>query len=344
MADYFYLLILFDQQQWRRPLALKALLKGRRTVSNLYAGLDYGLLSLYQLLPHLPAEKFEQALRQLVEAGLIAQQGRQARLTVAGQKAKVAANKQLFLPQHYAGLKFQNSREFIARLFLVTQASSELKKHNRHYFPLAVAWSTQQAVKNWLRQQNAQTLVSQLHQEWYLLFATLPQWQADYYSQFLLGHQVQPASTQQADHWFAWSSLTGELVRQDTVHWFLQQVTAAPKQFPLLTSLWQPLATGPLGTSAAQTMTLCQQGLSLTEISRQRRIKQNTLKEHLLEAAILLPDFPFDHYLTAPTRRQLTTIFADQPLATWQFSQLAATDLSFFDYRLFQIQKRKAHD
>lgn len=344
MADYFYLLVLFDQQQWRRPLALKALLKGRRTVSNLYAGLDYGLLSLYQLLPHLPAKKFEQALQQLIAAGLLTQQGRQARLTVAGQKAKIAASQQLFLPQHYAGLKFQNSREFVARLLLATQAVSELIRHNRHYFPLAVNWATQQAVKNWLQQQNAQTIASKLQREWQLLLTALPQWQADYYSQFLLGHQVQPASTQQADQWFAWSSLTGVCVRQDTTHWLLQQITQFPARFPLLASLWQPLATGPLGASAAQTVVLCQQGLSLTAISQQRRVKQNTLKEHLLEAAILLPDFPFDHYLTAQTQQQLAMVFADQPVATWQFSQLAATDLSFFDYRLFQIKKRKAHD
>lgn len=342
MDDRLYLLYLFDQNQWRRPLAIQALLKGKRTVSNLYAGLDYDLLPLYQLLPHLAASKFQQALARLIADGLLEQQTRAVRLTAAGTAIKEAHRATVFLPQHYSGFTFQHSREFSDRLFLATQVVSELQAHNRRYFPLEVSLLTQQRVKQWLRQQDISIVAERLQHEWELFLAILPTVQANYYSQFLLGHEVQRATTAQADQLAGWTTLTGELVRQDISHHLLSLVTAQAARFPLLAALWQPLASGPLSQSATQTINLLQQGNTLAAISRQRRVKLNTLKEHLLEAAILLPDFPFATYLSAPARQELATAFSDQPLADWRFDQLTNTALSFFEFRLYQIERRKS--
>ncbi|MFD0897583.1 helix-turn-helix domain-containing protein [Loigolactobacillus binensis] len=343
MDDQLYLLYLFDQSQWRRPLALQALIKGKRTVSNLYAGLDYGLLSLYQLLPHLAAPKFQQALAQLLAAGWLEQQKRAVRLTAAGVAAKTAVQDQIFLPQHYAGFSFQHSRDFSNSLFLATQVVSELQAHNRRYFPLAVSLATQSRVKQWLQQQDASLMAERLQHEWEQLLTVLPAQQADYYSQFLLGHEVQRATVAQADQLAGWSSLTGELVRQDISHHLLRLITAQPMRFPLMVALWRPLACGPLSQSATVTMNLLDQGASLALISQKRRVKINTLKEHLLEAAILLADFPFATYLSEPTQQKLATVFAQQPLETWRYDQLATTPISFFEFRLYQIKRRKIH-
>ncbi|MFD1317673.1 helix-turn-helix domain-containing protein [Loigolactobacillus zhaoyuanensis] len=344
MDDQLYLLYLFDQNQWRRPLAIQALLKGKRTVSNLYAGLDYDLLPLYQLLPHLVTAKFQQALTQLLAAGLLVQQERTIRLTAAGVAVKEKYRNKIFLPTYYSGFEFHYSHEFSDRLFLATQVVSELQAHNRRYFPLNVSFVTQQRVKQWLQQQDISLIAERLQHEWELLLAALPVAQADYYSQFLLGHQVERATTAQADQLAGWTALTGELVRQDISHHLLHLITTQAARFPLMATLWQPLASGLLSKSAAQTMSLLQQGLSLSMISRRRQVKLNTLKEHLLEAAILLPDFSFNTYLSAPARQILTEKFAEQPLAQWRYEQLATTKLSFFEFRLYQIERRKADD
>ncbi|MFC6171511.1 helix-turn-helix domain-containing protein [Loigolactobacillus jiayinensis] len=343
MEDQLYLLYLFDQKQWRRPLAIQALLKGKRTVSNLYAGLDYDLLPLYQLLPHLPAEKFQQALNQLLTAGLLEQAARAVRLTATGVAAKARWQTAAILPVNYSGFEFQHSREFSDSLFLATQAVSELQAHNRRYFPLEVSAATQYHVKQWLYQQDISLVAERLQHEWELLLGALPQQQADYYSQFLLGYQVQRATTNQADQLAGWSPLTGELVRQEVSHHFLRLLTTQAARFPLLAALWQPLASGPLSQSAAQTLAMLQQGWSLEVISQRRRVKVNTLKEHLLEAAILLADFPFATYLSTSVRQTLALTFDQQPVDQWRFDQLADSGLDFFEFRLYQIERRKQH-
>ena len=90
----------------------------------------------------------------------------------------------------------------------------------------------------------------------------------------------------------------------------------------------------PLNRSAQVTFDLYIQGKPIKLIAQERRLKENTIKEHLLEAAILIPDkLDWDILLPGSKRDELSQFYKGEPTA-WKFDEQIA---SFYEYRLYQI-------
>lgn len=332
-----YLLLLFSQHQWRRPLAIYYVLQGKRTVSNLYAGLAYQLLSLYQFLPQLQLADYQHQLKYLVQQGWLVVQDKKMKKTVQGQQHEQEWRQQHQVPTGIDSLHFPKADHYTARLFLATQVLSELGYQNRQYYPLMIAERDRIAVKQWLFRQNKATVVTAFAQDWQHFLNQLPSADATFMSLFLSGHAVDRLTIEQV------------AVRQQTTAFavFLRQQTliyqllSSLPQLPLFASLWQPLApTSLLSRSAAQTYQAVLQGTSIQTLQQRRQLKVSTLTEHLLEAAILMPDFPFEQFLNTDQQHYLATQLYDVPIDQWQFQQLAQP-LPFFQFRLYQIQQRR---
>ncbi|ANK59574.1 hypothetical protein AYR54_04520 [Loigolactobacillus backii] len=339
-----YLLLLFDRVQWRRSRAILNLLKGKRTVSNLYAGLTYQLLSLYQLMPHLNDVNFKRGLDRLKQRGQLEMEEKRYRLTEAGLKSQQTFMLAHFVPQWFNGFKQPNLQHFMARLFLATQVTSEYTRHNARYYPLEVSEVDQQAVKVWFTQHKSPQLGHALLREWQQFLQQLPQHDADIYSQFLVGYKITRFALPQVAQLFKLMPLEVALYQIDITAHLINLLQKTPVDFPLLAALWQPLAQGVLSQSSALTYRLALQGTDLTKIAQMRRLRPGTITEHLLEAAILTPNFPYKTYLTATQRQKLATAFSGTVIDDWQYDLVAAQDISFFTFRLYQIEWRRSHE
>ena len=89
-------------------------------------------------------------------------------------------------------------------------------------------------------------------------------------------------------------------------------------------------------------------------ISQRRRLKLGTIREHILEAAIFMPEaLPLDRLLTPAQIDRLTAQYHGKP-ATWEFlppilepqspADKLQNEQNFFEYRLFQIIKGGEHN
>ena len=113
-------------------------------------------------------------------------------------------------------------------------------------------------------------------------------------------------------------------------------VSAYARNFPgPLQQLLLPLINeSPLNRSAQVTFDLYTQGEPIELIAQERRLKENTIREHLLEAAILIPDkLDWDILLPESKRDELSRFYKGDPTA-WKFAEQIA---SFYEYRLYQI-------
>lgn len=110
----------------------------------------------------------------------------------------------------------------------------------------------------------------------------------------------------------------------------------------LLTGLSRSL----ISTSAQQTLHSFMAGKSLEVISHQRQLKLSTVREHLLEAAIMLPpeQFDFQRILPAQLVTQMQARLAKTPLDQWQFTQVADLSVEFWQFRLLEILRSKQTD
>lgn len=333
-----YLLCLLAPEK-RRYQAIYYTLIGKRTTSNLYAALAYGLLKWLQIYPNLEQAQFQAELKRLQTNGWITMDERYVWLTVAGQQKQAQWQTALVWPVHYEGPQMGHLPQFTARLMLAVQIVSEYHHQNSQYYPLATSMKDRVLVVSWFkRHKGTPNFSTQFQAELTQLFEQLDLQQADLVANQLLGHQVLGKSQQQLAQALGSQSLTVRVRTIDAYAQILGILLASQTTYPLLSELVNQAETQ-LSQSTLQTWQLIQQGASIEQISQQRRVKVGTIKEHLLEAAMLLPQFPFERFLAPTIIQKLGMLMTEQPTLSFNAAQAALPGLDFFEYRLYQIQR-----
>ena len=98
---------------------------------------------------------------------------------------------------------------------------------------------------------------------------------------------------------------------------------------------------GLVSSSALKTYEMVCQGKSADEVARFRRLKSSTVIEHLLDCAIVFDEFPFERFVSLEKRSRIEEVYAGQKTVCWDFHKLEGTGISFYEYRLVQIERIK---
>ena len=337
-----YVLLLFSTTP-RRAKGIFNVLRGRRTVSTLFAGLTSGWLELLDSWHGVPLEDFMAATAVLEEKGLLVSTEVGCwQLTATGQRHQSQLQQIRYLPQAFRVFQTTDVRRFMAVSQLALQVVSELAYHETHYYPVTTDPGVQAQVKRWLRQQSKPALENRVYNalKAFLTTLSLPEL-ATVFVQSLTGYQNPGATSEQLALQVNRQPLETTLMRTDVVcQWSLWlQAHQTDPMWPLLAPLIQPSA---ISNSAWQTYQAFLQTQQPALIAAKRRLKLSTVREHLLEVAIWMPTFPFEMVLSTELSEQLTVVFADQPdIANWSFQQAQAviSTLDFFEFRVFQIMR-----
>lgn len=342
-------LIFGDANQDRRAKAIKNILDGRRTVSNLYWGLEYGLLPYFGALHDFDLGDEQAAVNTLNKAGLATvSDGLLYRLSNRGVdqqnelQASVTPLDELATVAQYDIVRF--SRRFI----FAVQVVSEYSYSNNRYYPQTIGFFDDQLIKRWFIQNKQRNLSNYFHQLLQQFLSGLENDQlADIFAASLTGHGFSGLTE---DQLAIQTDLEPTIIQLNWLKLYsrlflrLKKDPETPLQL-LLTGLIKPLMSG----SAKQTFDLfvsARQPDPAT-IAQLRKIKLTTVYEHLIEAAIELPldQFPYQRLLHEPTLTNLRQA-APVNVGEWQFKAAKAqiTDLQFFEFRLFQISERKKGD
>ncbi len=339
-------LLFASTEQWRRPKAIKNILLGRRTVSNLYWGLQYGMSTYYGALHGFDLDDEAQAVQKLQAQNLIAlNEADQIRLTARGQEKQHQILEQLPGLNALAWAARFDMNRFANRFNLAVQIVSEFSYGNNHYYPQTINMADSQFIKRWFISNKGSALIRSFHQ---LLFDFLTALNSDrsatIFIRNLVGHQIAGQTNAQLAKEYQTSA--------DVIHLTLIILYAklssrlATSEVTALSSLLQGLRRPQMTVSAQKTCQLYNRfpDWSVSEIAKYRHIKQTTVSEHLLEAAIVLPveQVPFSKLLSSATARRLSAI-APENIAEWAYKSAleAIPDLSFFEFRLFQIKQAR---
>lgn len=334
------LLQLLSQRQVRRLRVIENLLRGRKTVSTLYWGQRYGLLYLLGLDKALQRGALDQVAQTLVTQRLAAwtqDEQPQLRLTPAGHTQQQATT--YYHPQTALTWPRVDLKLVTQRLFLAVQVVSQYAHHNVQYYPLMTDLATQQAVRQWFHQIKSTALAQMVLTALTHSLTQLPELTAMVTTAGLSGYQQPGQTTAQLARTYQESAWEIYLRRVDGV---IQIATDARKRdhplHPLLAPAWQtPVTRSAQATLAAVTTT----SLSLDQVAQQRHIKPSTVREHLLEAAIMLPvtAVPYDRLLPQTTRQDLLAALPGA-LDDWEYTALTPelqARYDFFTFRLLAI-------
>ncbi|MCR5524335.1 MAG: helix-turn-helix domain-containing protein [Lactobacillus sp.] len=342
-----FLLNFFDEHQPRRIRVIENTLKSRRTVSTLFWAKQYGILNWTGADRSLERKQVENAIEELIKANLIQRDlDGQVLLTTLGVLRQEELAGEQYQPHFYDWYWLANTQRIEQRLLLAIQVVSELSYHNRYYAPIVNEYREQQIVKQWLLSWRG-NIISDLIQELELFGDSLESADerlAKYFFYSLIGHGITGKNDMQLSEQLELPGYQLPIIKQDA----LLAIAAFANSYHgvlncLLTDL---LAKSPLSQSANQTLLLYQQGISISQIAQKRKIKTNTVREHLLEAAIVYPEsIDWDRALPVSVRNQLAEHYQGK-IEDWQFDPeiVPGGPAAFYHFRLYQLYEERVND
>ncbi|MFC6288932.1 helix-turn-helix domain-containing protein [Levilactobacillus angrenensis] len=333
---------LLSAQQDRRIRVIENLLRGKKTVSTLYWGQRYRLLPLLNLDKHLQRGGLDTAIQDLQHQGWVTVDPEQATLRLTSTGEQQLADQAYYRPvttAQWVNLDLVAARQ---RLLLAVQVTSQFAHSTARYYPLATDQETRRAVRVWFHRRKSPALASQLGAALTASLQQLPQQTAGVVTDQFTGFGQPGLTSEQLAVTHQWTTWEVRLMQVDGVVQIAQDARQADHPLhELLGPLWQV----PISRSAQATLAAVEAGGDLARVATVRKIKLSTVREHLLEAAIMSPlrDFPYDQVLPETVRQDLASALHGS-IDDWQYTALPTAlqaQYDFFYFRLYAIWRIK---
>lgn len=229
---------------------------------------------------------------------------------------------------------------FLGRLNLLIQTISHIVHNERRFYPIQRNPKIQIFVKEFLHanRQDRALIAQHLYDELISLLENQSEMKRDIFILKLTGiNRIGLTFEQIAKR----KDVEEEYVRYtflDSLHQMLAEMETG-KDYPLLSTLtndWKRSGNPHLTQSTQTTLRYIQEGKNLGEISEIRRLKVNTIEDHLVEIVLSDKSFPISDYVTIEDEREIDV--AIKELGTKKLKAIKQMvdnkQISFFQIRL----------
>lgn len=338
-----YLLTMFDRHP-RRFRVIENTVRNKSTQATLFWGLNYGILNWQGSAPELTRQQFDQWLRLQQRQGFLQVNAKEAQLTSQGMAVKQEVLNNYYHPQFDQWAWLISPRHYAERFLLAIQAVSELSYHNRHYVPLNIAVTEMTVVRNWL---DRPQVIEHVHQELQQLGEMLSQVDerlAVLFANQLIGHEMNGWTFDQAQDHFQVHFEEVQVMNRDVWLGVASYLARHPHN-ALAILMADLLAPSPVSRSAYRTLMEFQRGAAPEQIARSRHLKVSTIREHLLEVAIIIPQaLDWQRLISQHEEEQIRRQYTG-PVQQWQFKKpVNNSEKAFFKFRLCQIKELQSRN
>lgn len=333
-----YILTLFNRQP-RRIRVIENILKNRRSEANLFWGYNYQILGALGAERQLKRQDYDQQLAQWVKDGLLKIDNQQASLTEAGlEQVKI------FWDHHYQPHFIQwawvtNYQTFANRVLLALQVISQYQHQDHQYLPLSLSEYEMNRVRQWVRSLKPKDirLIINCLQKITEELASVDERLAILLTYRLIGYQTSGWTNQQAAQHLAVTIDEIPVMWRDL--WLKMAATIASQSGPLTALTQDLISLSPASQSAMKTIQTFQSGISIAEVSQRRHLKISTVREHILEIAILRPELISISALIPTSNLAKLKATYQGSAFNWQFQEDSDEASAFFEFRLYQIMR-----
>ncbi|MGX7029943.1 helix-turn-helix domain-containing protein [Vagococcus zengguangii] len=346
-----FILSLFAHGHKVRASTLYQLLKGKRTISIISYGFLYDVLRYFAIFSRLPDYQYQEIIDRLLRSQCLLERDGKVMITTKGKKHLNDCQLSISFEHLNSFKHYRHDESFKNLLLFIIQVTSELSYDNNEYVPIELNGYQQMLVKRWLASQLAdiskKELVDQLANE---LSEVSRFFNDDEIKGSLLfgqmsGHEWTGYTLSQLSAELGISSIEAVLRDRELMHHLIDLLDTNPDQIPLLKTIFQLVARYPYNQSAHQSYELFKKTCDFQYVMNQRRIKQSTLEEHLLEFAIIDEKFPYDFFLHPELLQvfiHLNELFPNEK--EWSFKVIETNSqvpVTYFEMRLYQIYKQR---
>lgn len=323
---------------------LKLINEGKRTPSNLFIAEKNNLQSLFNAQYDLSTNQWEENLERLCDKGYIENIEGLYTGTAAGEKRKKDFFKNNPIFSDITTLEFSQTRKEIWVWFVfISQILSEYAYAHKEYIPYSSNREIQMQIKYWLKKQRKP--MGELRELWseelIAFLKDLPETYRSLLVDQLVGYNKEGLTDRQLTEKYEWSKIELDVVMNQLMQLLIMRQSSSESIINSLVEEVHLLNNKGLSQSASVTLNLINQSWSIEAISRKRRIKLNTVKEHILEGVLVLKTLPASLFVPDTYYRELSQLFKEAPALTYKDAMEELAGCEFFWYRLVEIERMR---
>ncbi|MFD1738594.1 helix-turn-helix domain-containing protein [Bacillus salitolerans] len=325
-----------DQLKGERSIySIFHLYKGKRSSQTLQDANLYNIKPYFGILPQISRTVLEEIIEYLYKNNYIETFKKSYIITTKG-KMYLQSERSLFLN---GWLYSPIASIFWDRLCVLIQTLSNIIHFNNRFIPIVRDPNVLQWVKNFLTKQSLprEEIANTLYRELYNCLSKLTDQQATIFVRKLTGRKRIGSTNEQISNLLSISSHEVQLQFISTLHFILHQVEKNREDFQILgqiiTEKKQRIMT--LTASTQKTYQLLCRDYSIDEISMIRKLKKNTIEDHVVEIAHQYSEFSISHFVDDNQARLI-----EDCIRTMKTNQLKVVkealsiDVSYFQIRL----------
>lgn len=315
------------------------LLRGKRSGQTIQ---DVGIFKLHEyfcLLPKLSRKKFDQEVKHLIEEEYLVKIDEigHYRMTTKGLEKGEAE-----LPYSFNSWNFRgNEHVFFARLSLIVQALSYQSSNTKQFIPIQRDDQIQHFVRAFLLKNNYQAglLQQELYREITDSIEKIPitVLQKELLINRLTGKDIPGYTWQQLAFEAGMSEMDVQLLYISALHNWLLEIPNYTYLGLIAENIQVDIV---LTGSAYQTAELYKQGYTIGEIALMRRLKENTIEDHIVEYAMNEPTFPFEKFVSMVDQKRVFEAIEANNTRRLKVLHEIMPHLTFFQLRLVLAKGR----
>lgn len=257
------------------------------------------------------------------------------KVTNTGEKHLANTSK----PLYFNGYQYKQIDDvFLQRLLLIIQVWTNSKKTHFKFIPIVENYSVEQWIKRYYykTKDNLETSLEQLYKELTIILNDTHKRYAEIFVDQLSGYEHIGLTMGQLSNKYDYSIHDIYLINRHIVHIILQKVLSNSNDFTMLMSLIDNLLTDKkLTDSTTQTLHLLNQNKSLEQIAHIRRLRINTIYDHIVEIALNDDEFSISNYV--PIKIEFEIMNAIEKLESYRLKEIKDAinpQITYFQIRL----------
>ncbi|MCT2537417.1 helix-turn-helix domain-containing protein [Aquibacillus koreensis] len=308
----FSLIILDCLMKLRKERTISAiyhLLTGKRSSQTLQDAHMYQLTGYFGLIKSLQRKEFNKCMERMVKNGLISIDNDGVGFPTKKGEDYLITNNQSNILEEFKGMEYEKFAElFSLRLLLLIQTITNKKAESTGFIALTDDKQAQLWVKQLYRKYRHELdqLVTGIYHDLHAFLSKLTDQQASLFVERLTGYEKIGLSKLQLANKYKMNILDIEVWLVYIYHKILTESIHEKDKYPYLTLALEGIMDQTFVTnSATVTYNMLQNGFTIDAIARSRRLKLNTIEDHIVEIAYMDPYFTIGNFVGEAEQKEM---------------------------------------
>ncbi len=315
------------------------LLNGKKSSQTIQDAHIFNLTTFFSTFPLLKRAELDMYIDILNKQGFVSTNAEQSYcVTSVGLKQLEEYFKPNPIPANLNGWKFHNLTDlFWERLSLAIQVISHLKNRNSKYLPIQKSKEHHKWLKGYLYKckLSKDELAEKLYDELVACLETMDGLDPSIFVKRVTGYQIIGLTEAQAADQFDMDEEAYHIQFLSILHYMLEKVGTKQGDFPLLSCMIEDKKRAtPLTESSNRTFNLLQMGYRLEEIAQMRKLKKNTIEDHLVEIALNIPNFDISAFVNIDKQKEIKMAINSVSSKQLKHIRELVPDVDYFEIRL----------